>query len=232
MKYNKAITFSFDDGHTQDIRLVELLNKYGVKSTFNLNSGTMTRLCSWRWNGMEFFKLEPECMPELYKGHEIASHGLCHGELMRMSDDALDYEIKKDIENLNQIFNQEIKGFVYACGRYDERALKILDESGIKYARTTKNTNDVLPHTGNMLECPSSFSLPSAFENEMLYEKTQEFLNYDGDEIRILSLWGHGYAFEGTNTWDKLEEYLKMIAFKNDILYGTNTEVYEYFKLI
>ena len=34
----KAITFSYDDGVTQDIRLVELLNKYNLKSTFNLNS--------------------------------------------------------------------------------------------------------------------------------------------------------------------------------------------------
>jgi len=33
----KAITFSFDDGVVQDIRLIELMNKYGLKSTFNLN---------------------------------------------------------------------------------------------------------------------------------------------------------------------------------------------------
>ena len=35
----KAVTFSYDDGVTQDIRLVELLNKYGLKATFNINSG-------------------------------------------------------------------------------------------------------------------------------------------------------------------------------------------------
>ena len=34
----KAITFSYDDGVTQDIRLIELFNKYGLKCTFNLNS--------------------------------------------------------------------------------------------------------------------------------------------------------------------------------------------------
>ena len=32
----KAITFSFDDGVTQDIRLVEIFNKYGLKCTFNI----------------------------------------------------------------------------------------------------------------------------------------------------------------------------------------------------
>ena len=30
----KAITFSFDDGVAQDIRLVEILNKYNLKGTF------------------------------------------------------------------------------------------------------------------------------------------------------------------------------------------------------
>ena len=34
----KAVTFSYDDGVTQDIRLVEILNRYGLKATFNLNS--------------------------------------------------------------------------------------------------------------------------------------------------------------------------------------------------
>ncbi|MBO4732880.1 MAG: hypothetical protein J5662_00230 [Clostridia bacterium] len=34
----KAVTFSFDDGVSQDIRMIELLDKYGLKATFNLNS--------------------------------------------------------------------------------------------------------------------------------------------------------------------------------------------------
>jgi peptidoglycan/xylan/chitin deacetylase (PgdA/CDA1 family) len=35
----KAFTLSYDDGITQDIKLIELLNQYGVKATFNLNAG-------------------------------------------------------------------------------------------------------------------------------------------------------------------------------------------------
>ena len=34
----KAVTFSYDDGVTQDIRLIEIFNKYNLKATFNLNS--------------------------------------------------------------------------------------------------------------------------------------------------------------------------------------------------
>ena len=34
----KALTFSFDDGITQDQRLIEIFNKYNLKCTFNINS--------------------------------------------------------------------------------------------------------------------------------------------------------------------------------------------------
>ena len=34
----KAVTFSYDDAVTQDIRLIDILNRYGLKATFNLNS--------------------------------------------------------------------------------------------------------------------------------------------------------------------------------------------------
>ena len=38
---NKALTFSYDDGVTQDVRLIEIFNKYGLRATFNLNSGLL-----------------------------------------------------------------------------------------------------------------------------------------------------------------------------------------------
>ena len=31
----KAVTLSYDDGVTQDIRLIELLDRYGLRATFN-----------------------------------------------------------------------------------------------------------------------------------------------------------------------------------------------------
>ncbi len=40
---NKAVTFSYDDGVTQDIRLIEMFNRYGLKSTFNINSELLGR---------------------------------------------------------------------------------------------------------------------------------------------------------------------------------------------
>jgi len=38
----KALSFSYDDGVFQNLKLVPILNHYGVKATFNLHSGLMS----------------------------------------------------------------------------------------------------------------------------------------------------------------------------------------------
>ena len=35
----RALTLSYDDGVEQDVRLIEIMNRHGLKGTFNLNSG-------------------------------------------------------------------------------------------------------------------------------------------------------------------------------------------------
>ena len=39
----KAFSITYDDGVLQDIPLVSLLNRYGLKGTFNLNSGGFSK---------------------------------------------------------------------------------------------------------------------------------------------------------------------------------------------
>ena len=38
---DKALTFSYDDAQIYDRRLVSIFNKYDLKATFHLNSGTL-----------------------------------------------------------------------------------------------------------------------------------------------------------------------------------------------
>lgn len=40
---NKALTFSYDDGQIHDRKLVEILNRHGMKGTFHLNSGMLAQ---------------------------------------------------------------------------------------------------------------------------------------------------------------------------------------------
>ena len=72
----KAVTFSYDDGVTQDQRLISLFNKYGLKATFNLNSGLLGNGGSLVREDVTVahVKPRPEEIRKIYEGHEIASH--------------------------------------------------------------------------------------------------------------------------------------------------------------
>ena len=43
----KAFNVTYDDGVLQDVRFVELMNQYGLKGTFNLNSALMENEFAW-----------------------------------------------------------------------------------------------------------------------------------------------------------------------------------------
>ena len=106
----KAITFSFDDGVTQDIRLIEILNKYELKCTFNLNSeflgleGTLDR------NGrtVRHDKIPASKVKEIYSGHEIAVHTLTHPFLPSCDEQEIIRQVEKDRQNLSKLCGYEV----------------------------------------------------------------------------------------------------------------------------
>ena len=49
----KFLTLSYDDGVTQDKRLVKIFNRYGLKATFNINSELLGTPGSLRRENME-----------------------------------------------------------------------------------------------------------------------------------------------------------------------------------
>ena len=68
----KAVTFSFDDGNVDDIRLISILNKYGLKGTFNLNSGKLTEASVWNFGEKEVRHINFLDSKDIYSGHEVA----------------------------------------------------------------------------------------------------------------------------------------------------------------
>ncbi|MFA7637396.1 MAG: polysaccharide deacetylase family protein [Monoglobales bacterium] len=66
----KAVTFSYDDGVKKDIRFSEILKKYNLKGTFNLNSLTL--------RGEHGITKEEVADYILSKGHEVAVHRYIH----------------------------------------------------------------------------------------------------------------------------------------------------------
>ncbi len=227
MNYNKFITFSYDDGANQDIRLVELLNKYNMKATFNINSellGNKGEIKGKNGVTVGHDKVFKEDLKSVYEGHEVAVHTLTHPLLTELPEKEVIRQIEQDRINLEKLNKSEIVGMAYPCGHpnFNEAVAKIVEESTeIKYARTIVTTNSFSPQENLYMFNPTAFHLD--FEN--LYFLADKFFEIEPEEKSVFYIWGHSYEFDFENTWDKFEEFLKYIANKKDIGYVTNKEV-------
>ena len=94
----KAFTMSYDDGVSQDIRLIEILNRYGLKATFNLNSGLFgqQRILRVRGVPVNHDRLKAEDIRCIYAGHEVAAHTVNHAMLPACSQEEIVREVEVD----------------------------------------------------------------------------------------------------------------------------------------
>ena len=63
----KALTFSYDDGVEQDIRLIEILDRYHLRGTFNLNPGLQSPEHTFQKGSVTVRHLPLAQLPEVYK---------------------------------------------------------------------------------------------------------------------------------------------------------------------
>ncbi len=222
----KALTLSYDDGVVYDKRLVEILDAYGLKCTFNINSGLFAEKSGER-------KLTQKEALELYSGgaHEVAVHGVKHLSLAEVSDAVATREILADREYLEKLFGKIIIGMAYANGSCDERTANIISRCGIKYARTIVSTGKFdIPQ--NWLLMPTTCH----HNDPRLDELTDKFLSDErrsyfwSNPPKLFYLWGHSYEYNDNDNWDIIEKFAKKTGKRGDIYYATNTDVYNYVK--
>jgi len=222
----KVLTFSYDDGNTQDIRLIEILNRYGLKGTFNVNTGLFLNDASQRdgegkltWNEAE----------ELFNnsGHEVAVHTLTHPWIASLKSHEAIKEITEDRKNIEKHFCSLGKGMAYPYGCYSDETLEVLKLCGIVYSRTTKSTHSfIFPE--NWLELH-----PTCHHNDAgLMALADKFINDDPrwGICNMFYVWGHSYEFDRNDNWDLIEKFAEKISGKEDIWYATNIEIYDYVK--
>ena len=228
MDKNKFLTFSYDDGVTQDIRLIELFNKYGMKATFNINSELLGLDGALVRDGVEIthIKNKKEDVRYIYEGHEVAAHTLTHPNLGKMQDaNEIIRQVEQDRLNLSELCGYEVKGMAYPGGgiNYSDFASEIIRKyTGIQYARTT-----VSSYNFDLQKDLYQFK-PSVYhhvEMDKMFEMGERFLNLKTDTPQIFYVWGHAYEFDIRNEWGRFEEFLQMMSAREDICYCTNIEV-------
>ena len=220
----KAITFSYDDGVTQDERLISLFNKYGLKCTFNVNSGFLGHPGELLREGVHVRhdKIAPDRLRAVYEGHEVATHSVTHPYLTRLSDEEVIREIEEDRIRLSELLGYEVVGHAYPMGDCDRRVADLLrDHTGVKYARTVTSTHNFDIQTDMHLFNPTVYHHR---EMDEMFRLGEEFLSLKTDEPKLFYIWGHAYEFDIHNDWKRFEEFLEMISRRDDIFYGTNEQ--------
>ena len=224
----KALTFSYDDGVTQDKRLIELFNKYGLKATFNLNYELLGQKNSLVRDGVQIdhTKNDPKDVRHIYAGHEVAAHTLTHPFLPELPDSEVIREVEEDRLKLSELVGYEVQGMAYPGGgvNYDDRVAKLIRENtGIKYARTGDWTSSFEPWT-DLYKYAGTIYHHYCWD-EML-RLGEEFENLKTETPKVFFIYGHAYEFDiFPERWERLEEFFRTVSGRNDIFYGTNLEV-------
>jgi peptidoglycan/xylan/chitin deacetylase (PgdA/CDA1 family) len=218
-KKRKALTLSYDDGVEQDQKLLEILNHYHIKATFNLNSGLQSGASCWKRKNLLIKRLNICTIPGLYQGHEIAVHGLTHPHLETLDTETIRNELEQDKINLERIFGASVQGMAYPYGSYNNTVMEIAGHCGLQYARGVNSTY------GFQLPANLMAAQPTCHHSDpRLMELAELFINLKPDTPRLFYLWGHSYEFEADENWQILEDFCKLISCRDDIWYCTNAE--------
>ncbi len=223
----KAVTFSYDDGVTQDIHLIELMNKYGLKCTFNLNSELLGKSGMLIREGQRVahYKVNPEDVKYIYEDHEVAVHTLTHPNLTQQTEEEIVRQVEQDRKNLSDLAGYEVIGMAYPCGgvNNDDRVAEIIRaNTGVQYSRTITSAHSFVPQANLLRFNPSV----SHMEWEKMFELGRKFVELQPETPQIFYIWGHSYELDyASDCWPKMEEFFRLISGQDDIFYGTNREV-------
>ena len=223
----KSVTFSYDDGVTQDIRLIELLNKYGLKCTFNLNSELLSKRGMLIREGKRIaqYKVHAEDVKAIYEGHEVAVHTLTHPNLTQRDEAEVIRQVETDRLNLSELVGYEVVGMAYPCGgvNNDDRVADIIRKhTSVKYSRTITTTGSFDLQENLYRFNPTVYHLHFV----KMMQLAEAFVELKPETPKVFYIWGHSYEMDyEADYWIKLEAFFKLISNREDIFYGTNKEV-------
>jgi len=195
------VVCDWDDGAVEDLTLSGILRKHGAKATFNLCSSYLQGFVPQNRNGLQF--MDKEQALAACQGFKVANHTTKHVSLPHVTmRDCKDAVIRGRAE-LQDIFQQDVKGFVYPKAMLDRTAVKVVQQAGHLYGRgldsfcqtfTGGSRYTVRPHVN--------------VRNGKFWKAYDEAKK----GTRIFWFYGHSYEYKCTNDWLNLEFLIHKIS--------------------
>lgn len=229
------VTTSWDDGHSGDPRLAELLASKGMVGTFY-----------WTVDHPEFSYPGPsETRDLLDMGMEIGSHTMTHPDLTALEKDQVKWELEESKSILEDYVQRPIRTFCYPSGYFNRSVRDAVMAAGYDLARTTESfrvtagsdpllvpvTVQVYPHgakthlkhsvrRGNLVGLANwLLRLRGTTDLDSIVSQALARVRANGG---VLHIWGHSWELERFELWDVLERLLDSVAHHDDVEYVTN----------
>lgn len=237
-KIRPIVTTSWDDGHPSDLKLAELLFKYGARGTFYVPA---------HYGDQPILKpSEIRHLDEM--GMEIGSHTMSHPVMTQITPAAAAMELQDSKKYLEDILGKQIYSFCYPKGRFNRLVRSKVMEAGYSLARTTVafktdlefdpfsmpvsyqfHPHDRFTHVRHALKEGNLSGLFNwcsrwGFEVDMmaLTNKLSRYINVHGG---VLHFWGHSWEIDQGGLWSVLEDVLVFLSEHREYLYLTNSQV-------
>lgn len=219
-----VVTTSWDDGHPADLRIAELLTKYGVAGTFYVP----TR------NSEGHAVVNENEIQQLASAFEIAGHSTDHVVLTQLERSEAARQIRDNKRWLEDVTGRTVAGFAYVQGRYNAIVKDLVETAGFEYARSVENlhhcvtgdpyllptTVQLFPHdrsvyVRNFLRNPRPARarlLLTALAAASLSGRIDRMIGACGRDGGYFHLWGHSWEIEEHGLWDVLETFLQRVS--------------------
>lgn len=216
---------SWDDGHPSDLRLAELLSRYGLRGTFYVPIHNL--------EGRAVMSVDQ--LRELDTAFELGSHTFGHIYLPRLSRAECVQQITEGKVQLEDALGHGVDGFCYPGGKLNRSVRQRVIDAGFTHARTTSNlwlsegkdaftiptTAQFYPHNlrvlwRNFLKGGNYGVRAKAFQSLVRpgnrFDAFQMLVNRFSESDYVLHFWGHSWEIDKYNLWHRLEKFLSFVA--------------------
>lgn len=208
----RCLTLSYDDGRLEDRRLVEILDRAGVRGTFHLNTAVLG----------DGEHVTAEELKTLYKNHEVSAHTHTHPFLAELPQGAAVRELLENRRLLEAAVGHPVRGMSYPYGQVSDALVQTARACGMEYSRTVTARPTFEP--------PADFLRwdPTCHHNG-LGDLWERFAAKDyRKKLQLFYLWGHSYEFANDGNWDVIEAFCARAGGRGDTWYATNIEIKDY----
>lgn len=228
-----VVTTSWDDGHVLDLKLADLLTKYGIKGTFYV-SPQCHELA-------EKDRLTHGQIKTLSHNFEIGAHTMTHRSLPALEPTEAQKEIYDSKTHIEKVTGRTITSFCYPRGEYTKTHVSFVHSAGFTLARTVKRF--VTEIGSDPLQMPTSIHAYDHWSDVWGVMKVVHFNpvrffylyhRWDRQAIALFDkvlveggvfhLWGHSWEIDKNGDWDRLEAVLHYLSGKREVSYVTNNQ--------